>query len=567
MTPWTIAQKFGDWGCLGVLLLTACGSTQDASAGGSNGVGDEAGGAAPTGGELGECQIATPPASAPGGYFVDRNKICTEDGRVHLFHGVNRPGLEYSPTGDHFSARDFRLMASWGANVVRMGLNQDFWLAASPQFDPGYAKVVDEAVTMAEEAGLDVILDLHWSDAGVLGSCSSGSCQQQMSDDNSLSFWSEVASRYHDDGRVSFELYNEPHDISWATWRSGGATTQGFRAVGMQQLYDTVRQAGANNLVIIGGLDWAYQLSGVVENRIAGYNIAYATHPYNTPERQPASWDASWGFLTETDPVIATEFGNLNDPSCTPDYAAAVIQYADSHAAGWTAWAWYPGGCKYPALIDDWQGKPTALGQLIQTALLSYGGPHPAVEPEVDTPLLYTFDHDAEGWALNNYQDPDFTNLGSKVPDGVTPATLTYERDEGDPKPGALELAVTISANNQYVLANAQVAENLVGQTLHARVRLKSGTLNGAGVSLNVCTTSDFVCAEGPAADPAALASGEWASLEWALSTATDPDFDASQVVLLGVVVDAAVSTEAVGPDGAFVSAAEAVLQIDSVRD
>ena len=31
----------------------------------------------------------------------------------------------------------------------------------------------------------------------------------------------------------------------------------------MQQLYDTVRATGAQNLVIIGGLNWAYDLSGV----------------------------------------------------------------------------------------------------------------------------------------------------------------------------------------------------------------------------------------------------------------------------------------------------------------
>jgi aryl-phospho-beta-D-glucosidase BglC (GH1 family) len=261
-------------------------------------------------------------------------------------------------------------MASWNANVVRVALNQDFWIAASPQFDPNYVTLIDSVVRWAESAGLDVILDLHWSDAGVLGSCTSG-CQQMMPDVNSITFWSEVATRYGGDARVLFELYNEPHDVSWAIWKSGGATNTGYQAVGMQQLYDTVRATGAQNLVLIGGLDWGYDLSGVPANRIDGYNIAYVTHPYNSPGRRPRNWDSSWGFLTQTDPVIVTEFGTATS-DCITDYTAQLIAYADAHAASWTAWAWYPGGCEFPALIDDWSATPSASGAIVKSALLGY---------------------------------------------------------------------------------------------------------------------------------------------------------------------------------------------------
>jgi endoglucanase len=309
-----------------------------------------------------------------GGYYVNGNTICTADGRAHLLHGVDRPSLEWTSGGDNVSLADFQLMASWNPNVVRIGLNQDFWIAESPLFDPSYAGRVDGAIAWAETTGMDVILDLHWSDAGVLGGrAESDVGQQQMPDVNSVTFWSEVADRYQDDGRVMFELYNEPHDVSWSVWRSGGDTSDGFRAVGMQQLYDTVRATGAHNLVIIGGLDWAYDLSGVPANRIDGYNIVYATHAYNTPDRQPSDWDMSWGFLAETDPVIITEFGALFDETCATDYSAEVIRYADAHRASWTAWAWFPGGCAFPALIDDWAATPSPSGTVVKTALLGYG--------------------------------------------------------------------------------------------------------------------------------------------------------------------------------------------------
>jgi len=331
------------------------------------------------------CAVSPAAPVAPGGYYVNGNTICTADGRAHQLHGVDRPSLEWSSTGELLSLADFRLMASWNANVVRIALNQDFWLAASPLHDPGYASLVDSAVGWAETAGMDVILDLHWSDAGVLGGCSAGGCQQKMPDANSVTFWSEVAARYKHDGRVLFELYNEPHDVSWDVWRSGGTiaadgTTAGFEAAGMQQLHDAVRAAGAENLVIIGGLNWAYDLSGVPAHRIAGHNIVYATHPYNTPGRRPANWDRSWGFLTATDPVIITEFGGLDDATCATDYSAALIRYADAHAASWTAWAWFPGGCTFPALIDDWWATPSPPGVVVKAALLGYGDP-PASPP------------------------------------------------------------------------------------------------------------------------------------------------------------------------------------------
>jgi endoglucanase len=329
------------------------------------------------------CAAATTKHVAPGGYYVSGNSVCTASGEAHLFHGVDRPSLEWSPSGEQLSASDFQLMAGWKANIVRIALNQDFWIAASPMANPNYAATVDTAVKWAEQAGMDVILDLHWSDAGVLGSCKTN-CQQLMADTNSIGFWADVAGRYKNDGRVLFELYNEPHDVPWNVWKSGWMTSGGWMAAGMQQLYDAVRGAGADNLVVIGGLNFAFDLSGVPSNRISGYNITYATHPYGgSSDKGPSAWDSGWGFLTKTDPVIVTEFGDGADcsgQSYSPSintYVSAVITYADQHAANWTAWAWYNGGCSFPSIISDWSGTPTPPGMIVKTALIGYTDPAP----------------------------------------------------------------------------------------------------------------------------------------------------------------------------------------------
>jgi endoglucanase len=322
---------------------------------------------------------------AAAGYYVNGNTVCTAAGRPHLFHGVDRPSLEWLSTGDGLSLADFELMRGWNANVVRIALNQDFWLQGSSLYDPEYARRVADAVGWAEAAGLDVILDLHWSDAGVLGSCApEAGCQQKMPDQNSLAFWSQLAAHFGGDGRVLFELYNEPHDVPWEVWQSGGDTGDGWQAVGMQQLYDAVRATGAENLVVIGGLNWAYDLSGVPSHRIQGHDIVYATHPYSNPAspgRPPGDWSRAWGSLAHTDPVVVTEFGSLADPTCATDYGAQVMHYADTHFAGWTAWAWFPGGCEFPALIEDWDGTPSPSGALVKAALLGYDDPPAASSP------------------------------------------------------------------------------------------------------------------------------------------------------------------------------------------
>jgi len=301
---------------------------------------------------------------APNGYYTSGNTIYRYDGTPHQFHGVDRPSLEWSPIGENLSLGDYQKMAGWGANVVRIALNQAFWLRTA-----GYPQTVDQQVTWAEMAGLDVILDLHWSDRGTTGTAA----QQRMADSNSKIFWREVADAYESDGRVLFELYNEPHDVSWDVWLDGGASGDGFTVVGMQELYDTVRGEGAQNLVVIGGLENAYDLSGVPSFRVKGENIAYATHPYDFPNKSASDWPSAWGFLAKTDPVIVTEFGVTNG-SCDASYDSQVISYSDSVGASWTGWAWYVKDCSFPSLITDWNGTPSAAGAVVRAALAAYGG-------------------------------------------------------------------------------------------------------------------------------------------------------------------------------------------------
>jgi hypothetical protein len=280
-------------------------------------------------------------------------------------------------------------MASWGSNVIRVALDQDHWLSGNVwMYDPNYTEEIDKVIAWAEAACMDVILDLHWSDQGDLTVSRSEkqgagySNQQPMADVNSIEFWKEVATRYRGDGRVLFELYNEPHDIPWNVWLNGG-TVGTVQYAGMQQLYDTIRNdAHADNIVIAGGVQWAFDLSGVASNPLNGYNIMYASHVYKQSNDVQSEWPAKFGYLAENNvaPVILTEFGDgpQND-TCTGDWDTEVIQYANPLGISWTAWGWYvpypttaESLCAFPALISDWSGTPTVQGVSVKTALAAY---------------------------------------------------------------------------------------------------------------------------------------------------------------------------------------------------
>ena len=394
-------------------------------------------------------------ATAPNGYWVNGNTVCTPEGKPHLFHGVDRPSMKWSSAGQYFSLRDFKLMGdgnlpsdpdpatvaakAWHANVVRIALNQDWWLqtdadgTVNPNYAPGYTALVDQVVKWAEESDLDVILDLHWSD---MGSFAVKAGQQDMADLHSKLFWQQVATRFKDDGRVLFELYNEPRNVPQETWLGGGSWQSGgtsYTVVGMQQLYDAVRETGANNLVIVGGLDWAYDLSFVASMPVVGFNILYATHPYdNSSEREPGNWDAYWGYLTATKPVIVTEFGDVagtgTSAACSPTWDETLIPYADKHNASWTAWAWWPGECTFPPLITDWNGTPNNPGTAVRNALLGYTN-NPAALPASPLPPQ----PDAGTDAASGVGDGGVTLDSGIATDGGAAADSGAPADSGTP--------------------------------------------------------------------------------------------------------------------------------------
>jgi hypothetical protein len=58
---------------------------------------------------------------------------------------------------------------------------------------------------------MDVVLALHWLKSG----------QSGLPDSDSAKFWQQIATKYKNEGRVIFEIYNEPYGTGGSGWKIG----------------------------------------------------------------------------------------------------------------------------------------------------------------------------------------------------------------------------------------------------------------------------------------------------------------------------------------------------------
>ena len=196
--------------------------------------------------------------------------------------------------------------------------------------------------------------------------------------DHSPAFWRSVATRFKADHAVLFELYNEPHDISWSCWRNGCTTSDGWQTAGMQQMLNAVRSTGATNVVLAGGLGWSSDLSQWLAHRPndSAHQLAAAFHTYNFSGCNTQScWTNTVAVVNRHVPVVMTEFGE-ND--CAGGYVTPLLAWADQHHLSYLAWTWDTWDCSSgPALITSYDGTPTAYGAAVRTHYLGLSTARP----------------------------------------------------------------------------------------------------------------------------------------------------------------------------------------------
>jgi len=317
------------------------------------------------------------------------NELVNGSGQAIRLIGVDRSGTEYACAqgwgifDGPSDANSVSAISSWHANAVRVPLNEDCWLAINgvdPSYGgPAYQQAVESYVQTLNGAGIVAILDLHWNAPGTTLATS----QQVMADaDHSVSFWSSVATAFRGRPAVVFDLYNEPHDISWACWLDGCTTSAGWQAAGMQQMLDAVRSSGATQPVMVAGLDWAGDLSGWLANEPTDplHQLVASAHIYNFSGcNTPSCWTETIAPVAASVPVVTGEIGE-ND--CASSFIDSYMSWADAHGVSYLGWTWDTWDCSSgPALISSYGGTPTGFGAGYQSHLASLFALSPTFSP------------------------------------------------------------------------------------------------------------------------------------------------------------------------------------------
>ena len=310
------------------------------------------------------------------------NRLRDAAGNEVWLQGLNAGGMESVPNTDQIVKSVVVAIDEWKSNCVRLPVNESFWFGTSAyQSDGGaaYRAAVDKIVTLAANRGAYIALDLH---------------RFRAPKAEHISFWKDAAKRYANHPAVLFDLFNEPHGISWEVWRNGGwvgeagkvdesafltaeekKKNQGFESVGMQALVDAVRSTGAKNVVIAGGLYWANDLTGIESEAIekgeaksyrldekGGDGIMYAWHTYH--------WHKGWARILPVaakHPIFLGEVGAAPREEMTfipmeqkedwRTFVPDMLGFIQKYRINWTGWCFHPKAG--PCMIENWDYEPT----------------------------------------------------------------------------------------------------------------------------------------------------------------------------------------------------------------
>jgi len=345
--------------------------------------------------------------------------IVDKNGTTVVLHGADESGTEnycttwgpppivISPQGgpSPLTQDSLTAMKSWGLNTVRIPLNEDCWLGingvdASVGGANYQAPILSAVNLITQTNGMYVILDLHWSAPGTALPTGQGTMPDL---DHAVTFWQQVAAAYKNNGSVIFDLFNEPvmsgsDDAQYKCWKNGSTTAGGgdcamvnFAVAGMQQLLTVVRQQGANNLIMMGGIGYASELdlwpTYVPTDTLSPSNIAASWHVYDDqggcssdgPTTVATLCNSSNGLggqavMTAGYPIVVGETGYY---SCSGSVGQAwwplFLSWADAQGIGFVAWSWSDGNSP-ELLANTTTFDPGGIGPTYKQYLTCIGG-------------------------------------------------------------------------------------------------------------------------------------------------------------------------------------------------
>lgn len=281
----------------------------------------------------------------PSMLHTEGNELVNAEGESIRLRGL----MPIDPAEIHkqnrFNRRFFAEMREMGANVVRLAVHPANW-----EENPDYLwRYIDQVAGWTGE--LDMYLIVDWHSIGNVETGAAPLMPELYSHtyEMTVDFWQRTAAHFCDTPHILFEVFNEPQGISAETWQQSA-----------NELTAIIREQGAMQPVIVGGVEYARDLSWVLEAPIPDDNVVYASHIY--PEHAKMLWNLYFGNVAEAYPVLITEWGFMDENASTDQpylngdaegYGEPLMAYLDERGIGWTA-CWYDDGWAPPMFTPGW---------------------------------------------------------------------------------------------------------------------------------------------------------------------------------------------------------------------
>lgn len=224
------------------------------------------------------------------------------------------------------------LADNWKATVVRaaLGVNKDDYNSDDYLGKPDInERRIDSVVTAAIKNDIFVIIDWHdhYANENVI---------------RAESFFIKMAEKYGQYDNVIFEIWNEPINDNWTVIKPYA-----------NRIIKAIRDAGSDNLVLIGTKGWSSSPDAAAASPVADGNSAYVFHFYaNGHKLGDQNWASenggskTWKKTVEDAraagaAVFASEFGTVDsggDGTHNPTEANKWLDFLDLNNISWCAW-------------------------------------------------------------------------------------------------------------------------------------------------------------------------------------------------------------------------------------
>jgi endoglucanase len=322
--------------------------------------------------------VSVSPAQSPPGAAeprlpflrVDGNRFVDEAGETVVLRGVSFSDPDWLEPRGQWNREYFVAARSWNANVVRIPVHPGRWRDRGEQ---AFLELLDQGVGWAAELGMYVIID--WHSIGNLRTERFTRETYETTRAETLHFWKTIAERYAGNPVVAFyELFNEP---TIDGGRLGPMSWEEHRQL-MEELIAAIRARDSTVIPLVAGFNWGYDLTPVRHSPIGFPGVAYVSHPYPQKRGPPweEKWEQDWGFVADTYPMVATEFGFMSADGRgahvpvigDETYGEAIIGYFERKGISWTAWVFDP--VWSPQLIENWDFEPTRQGAFFREKMM-----------------------------------------------------------------------------------------------------------------------------------------------------------------------------------------------------